>query len=399
MIGFLAKRNLLRQRARTLLTVLGLGVTTALLYDMALLAGGLRASLTSVLDEIGYELRVLPKGGLPFSSDAALPGGRALARAMSGLPGVSRAAPLWATTLHLYRAGSAPVAAFALGLDPEVQSIYRLEEGPGIPAEASGVVPLIVNRAVADSLHLAVGDTLVVSAGLEPAGQGPARPARAYVAGIAMFRLDFKAQRSVSTRLADLQRIAGREAEDPAAFVLGKLASGAPAEPVIATWKTLHPETDLYSVAELMGQVRGQLSYFRQFSLILGTVSLITSFLLILTLLTLSVNERQGEFAILRALGLRARRVVGLVLIEGLVLSLLALGPGLVLGSLASIGLDAILKTSPGIPADLSFFVFTPEALGRTVGLVLLVGTLAGAYPALLAARTDVVATLHREVT
>ena len=51
--------------------VLGLAVSTALLYDMALLARGLRASLDTVLGEIGYELRVLPRGSLPFSSEAA----------------------------------------------------------------------------------------------------------------------------------------------------------------------------------------------------------------------------------------------------------------------------------------------------------------------------------------
>ena len=98
-------------------------------------------------------------------------------------------------------------------------------------------------------------------------------------------------------------------------------------------------------------------------------------------------------------LGLPAGRVVALILIEGLCLTALAIGPGLILGSIASGGLDAILKASPGLPPDLSFFLFTPDALLRTVGLVLVTGTLAGAYPALLAARTDVVRTLHQEVT
>ena len=112
-----------------------------------------------------------------------------------------------------------------------------------------------------------------------------------------------------------------------------------------------------------------------------------------------TTNERQGEFAILRALGLPARRVVALVLVEGLALTVLAIAPGLAIGSVASLGLDAILRSSPGLPPDLSFFVFTPAALASTIALVLVTGTLAGAYPALLASRTDVVRTLHQEVT
>ena len=51
------------------------------------------------------------------------------------------------------------------------------------------------------------------------------------------------------------------------------------------------------------------------------------------------------------------------------------------------------------IKLDLSFFVFTPAALTRTAVLVLVTSTLAGAYPAWIAARTNVVLTLHREVT
>ncbi|MGH7725140.1 MAG: ABC transporter permease [Candidatus Eiseniibacteriota bacterium] len=406
MIGFLAFRSLGRQRSRTLLTVLGLLVSTALLYDMALLSTGLRTSLEHVLDQMGYELRVLPKGSLPFTSEAALPHGSRLARDLASVPGVARTMPLWATTLYLSPSSAgparpaAPVAVFALGLDPGTQTLYAVDEGPGIrAADETVLLPLIVNRSVADTLRLSVGDTVRVAIAPDAAGGTPAAPALVVIAGIATFRLDMHRQRTVSLRLPDLQKIAGRDADDPAAFVLGGLAPGADAASVVERWRGLHPETDIYSVDDLLGQVRGQLSYFRQFSLILGTVSLLVTFLLILTLLTLGVNERQGEIAILRAIGLPARRVVGLVMIEGLLLTALALGPGLALGALASTALDAILKTSPGIPADLSFFVFTPATLVRTVLLVLVSGTLAGTYPALLAARTNIVATLHREVT
>lgn len=391
MIAFLALRNLVRHRTRTLLTVLGLAVSTALLYDMALLARGLRASLDTVLGEIGYELRVLPRGSLPFSSEAALTGGRRLAAALDSLPGVAHAQPLWATTLYLSHPGTPPLAAFALGLDPGRQTLYRLERGTG--------AGLVINARLADSLAVDVGDTLLVASGVDATGIGGARGVRLPVTGVATVRFDLADQRTAVLPLADLQRLAGRADDDPASFVLGKLEPGAAAGPIVAAFRARHPETDAWSVAELLSQVRGQLSYFQQFSLILGTVSLLVTFLLILTLLTLSVNERQGEIAILRALGLPARRVVQLVLVEGMALTLLAIGPGVAIGSLASRGLDAILKASPGLPPDLSFFVFTPEALVSTFGLVLVTGTLAGAYPAFIAARTDVVRTLHQEVT
>lgn len=396
-IGFLASRHLMRGRTRTALCVLGLSISTALLYDMALLATGLRASLAQVLDQIGYELRILPTGGLPFSSEAVLPAGRVLARELEAVEGVARVVPLWATTLYLERPGGErdvrPVASLALGLDPDARTIYQVEQG----AQLSGGLAMIVNRLVADTLGVMVGDTLLASAGLDAASGRAARPVRAIVSGIAAFRMDLRQQRTVSLTLEDLQRVAGREAEDPASFLLAKLEPGADAAAVVRAMRDRHGELDVYSVAELLTQVRGQLSYFQQFSLVLGTVSLIVTFLLILTLLALSVSERQGEIAILRAVGVPSARVAGWFLLEGFVLTCLALLPGLALGTLASWTLDGILKSSPGIPPELSFFVPTPGAVLRTVLLVVVTGTLAGVYPAWLAARTNVVATLHRE--
>jgi putative ABC transport system permease protein len=401
MIGFLARRNLVRQRARTLLCVLGLGATTALLYDMALLSTGLKASLEHVLAEIGYDLRVLPKGGLPFSSEAVLPNGQALAAELDSLPGVADALPLWATTLYVGRAGQAGrlVSAFALGLDPARQTFYRIDTGRAIPdAGFADAIPIVLNSRLADSLGVTPGDTLEVVAALDASAGSGAGSARARVAGVGTFRFDLRQQRTAALRPPDLARLAGRT-DDPASFVLGRLAPGANAADVVARWKALHPETDIYEVSQLLGEIRGQLSYFQQFSLILGTVSLLVTFLLILTLLTLSVNERQGEIAILRALGLKAQRVVLLVLVEGCALALLALPLGLLAGAFAARGLDHILTSSPGLPAGLSFFVATPGALAQTSVLVLVTVALAGLYPAWLASRTNVALTLHREVT
>ena len=395
MIAFLARRNLLRQRSRTLLCVLGLAVATALLYDMALLSRGLRSSLARVLDEIGYDLRVMPRGGLPFSSEAELSGGHALAAELARVPGVADALPLWATSLYLARpeGNRRPLAAFALGLDPSRQTLYRLRAGDALRPDDTGVV---LNQRLADSLGVGPGDTLLLAAGVDLAGSP--RAVRVPVRGVAEFRLDLKSQRTLALTPAALARVAGRK-DDPAAFLLGRLAPGASGADVVAHWQKLHPETDAYEVSRLLGEIRGQLSYFQQFSLILGTVSLVVTFLLILTLLTLSVNERQGELAILRALGLAAPRVVLLVLVEGVALALLALLPGFAIGTLAARGLDAILTSSPGLPEGLSFFVPGPGAAASTAALVLGSAILAAAYPAWLASRTNVALTLHREVT
>ena len=121
------------------------------------------------------------------------------------------------------------------------------------------------------------------------------------VAGIAEYRLDLHGQRTLALAPRTLARLTGRT-DDPAVFLLGRLAPGADGAGVVAEWERRHPETDAYEVGRLIGEIRGQLSYFQQFSLILGTVSLLVTFLLILTLLTLSVTERQAYIGRVRTL-------------------------------------------------------------------------------------------------
>jgi ABC-type lipoprotein release transport system permease subunit len=61
--------------------------------------------------------------------------------------------------------------------------------------------------------------------------------------------------------------------------------------------------------------------------------------------------------------------------------------------------LDAILTSFPGLPATFSFFVPRSETL-TLAGLVLLVtGSVAGLYPAWLASKAPIAATLRAEAT
>jgi ABC-type lipoprotein release transport system permease subunit len=143
---------------------------------------------------------------------------------------------------------------------------------------------------------------------------------------------------------------------------------------------------------------RGGFTYFRQISTVLTTITLSFAVLLITVLLTVSVNQRLGEIAALRALGFSRGRVVADVLSE----SLLIVGGGgllsLPLGVLLAAALDRILKAIPGIPADVHFFVFEPAALRTHVLLLAATAIMAALYPMHVVARLPIAATLRDEV-
>jgi putative ABC transport system permease protein len=154
---------------------------------------------------------------------------------------------------------------------------------------------------------------------------------------------------------------------------------------------------EVNSVAELVGHFRQRVLYFRQLSYILGTISLIVTVLLVTTLLTISVNERLGEIATLRAIGTLRSRIVRQILAEGALLTFTGGVLGAVLGFATARYLDAILTSFPGLPAALSFFVAEPRSIALAASVLGLTGVLAGVYPAWLAGRAPIAATLRAE--
>lgn len=370
--------------------VAGVTIAGALLFDMSMLAGGLETSLADVLGQLGYEIRVVLRGTLPLATDALLPRATQVAKTIAAQPGVAWAVPVLGTNVYVEVAGRR-MAAFALGVSPELHGIVKLREGR---ADFQG---LIINPAMAHMLHLTPGDTVHLAPRISPQTGTSARMAQRRVQAIGDFVFDLSSQRTLALPLADLQTLLGLQAGE-ASFLVVKLQPGADPEDVARRIGATFPELDAFSISSLLRRAQAQLTYFNQFAIILSAVSLLVTLLLIGAVLTLALGERLGELATLRALGLPRVRLVLLVLLEGAVVAGLSVPLALLLGAAASRPLDAILRAAPGVPVDLRFFVLSPQAAIRT--LVLLVGTatIGAAYPAWVAGHLNVAMTLHREV-
>jgi putative ABC transport system permease protein len=166
-----------------------------------------------------------------------------------------------------------------------------------------------------------------------------------------------------------------------------------------AAIRAIEPGLHVFTNRELVARFSTQdFSYFRQISFVLAAITVFFAFLLVTSLLTVSVNQRFGEIAALRAIGLTRARVaaelfwhsVALVGTGGLV--------ALPVGAAVAVWLDRILKDMPGIPEAVHFFVFEPRALLLHAALIAATAVLGAAYPMWLAARLPIAATLRREV-
>lgn len=446
-----AIRNVLRHRLRTAFTVIALSIAVALLADMLMLSRGMEKTFYRVLSSVGYEVRICPLGTLPFATDAVIAESARVTRALDDDRRVERWLRVLGTTLY-----SDSTSLFAMGIDGASQSLYTVTRGDDISvARDDNLTPILLNENAALALGVVVGDAIdllaeapglsnAFAAGSSTRARGVSRaelakqsgwrstgarvgeessaksrttsPQRAVdrqdprmgfiVAGIIDIEFDLPQQRTLVLPLAAAHRLRP-ESRDTASFVLAKLRGGgatgsfAPLDEqraVAASLASQFPELSVYSIDVLMEALQGQLAYFKQFALILSTISVFTTFLLIAIVLTIGVGERRGEIAALRSMGFGRASVRAMVLGESMVLLAMGALVGSVLGWFLAGYLDRILTQSPSLPGGYRFFIPAPREIILAVLITGVAGAAAALLPAIAAARVDIPRTLHEEV-
>jgi len=398
----LAFATLRRHPTRTLLAVLGIAVAAALLLDMVMLATGMRESFRSLLLTRGYQLRVSPKGTLPFDSEATIDGATAIVAALRGNPEITAVSPALGTTLAL--PAQAFPSVFTLGLESEVQGDYVLEAGRDMPpvrdtVPASAPLPAVVNRMFLQRSGKRLGDTLTVAAGIDAQLRTTARARVVVLAGEGRFFYVPAETPVMALPLREVRALLGPAYRDRMSVAMAESRRGdsASVEAVREWIATSQPRVTAISTETAIRQVEERLSYFRQLAFVLGAISLGIGFLLVATLVTLSVNERRGEIAVLRAIGTQKGGVLRQVFLEGLMLSSAGIAGGLVLGVVTARWLNGILRDFPGLPAAFDFFLWSPEAAWKSLALLLVSGTLAGLVPAWRASSLPIIRSLRED--
>jgi putative ABC transport system permease protein len=401
----MAWATLRRHPARTTLAMLGIAVAAALLLDMVMLATGMSESFRSLLLTRGYQLRVSPKGTLPFDSEATIDGAGAIVRALRANPDVKAVSPTLGATLTID--DSRIPSAFALGLERDVQGDYTLEAGTDVTptdsvADGGTLAPLpriVVSQTFLTRAGHVIGDTLTISSGLDAQLRTAARSSRVVIGGMGRFIYVPGETPVLALDLALLRQLLGPSFRDRMSLAMAESRRGdsASVEAVRAWIATTQPRVTAISTETAIRQVEERLSYFRQLAFVLGAISLGIGFLLVATLVTLSVNERRGEIAVLRAIGTQRIGVLHQVFLEGLLLTSAGIVGGLALGLVTAEWLNGILRDFPGLPSAFDFFVWSPDAGWRALVLLLTSGTLAGLLPAWRAASIPIARALREE--
>lgn len=393
----LAQASLIRHRARTTLAVLGVAIAAAMLLDMVMLATGMRESFRQLLVSRGFQLRLAPKGTLPFDTDATIPGVSAIIATLRTNPDVREISPVLGASIHI-PVGGGDVSGSAIGIDPAVQGDYELVSGRDVTSADA----IAVNDNLLKKLGARLGDSLSVALGYDPQTRSYSGQRKLVLTGVVRFIYGANDQAGAVMRRETLETMGGsaatgRDMRDHASLFMVRVRSGADDEQVRRWIETRLPNVTAISIATAIAQVDERLSYFRQLAFILGAVSLFVGFLLVTTLVTVSVNERAGEIAVMRAIGVSRAHVVQQVVLEGVAISVAGALFGLALGLVTARYLNTILSAFPGLPMAIDFFLFQPRAAWSALGLLIVSGIGAGIYPAWRAASLPIAESLRRE--
>jgi putative ABC transport system permease protein len=250
---------------------------------------------------------------------------------------------------------------------------------PGAPARA---VAIAVERRLADSLGLAVGDTLrfgVEAGSLDRLGvvaaiyQPPPDPST-------ILRRDYR----VRLHLPDLAEITGRP--DRVDRISVGLVAGADPDTVAARLNRTAFGFRAYPSAELASESSRTFAVVSRFHRAIAVITTFASAVFLLCIMLLKVEERRMDAAVMRFIGVRRRTIFSALLLEAAAIAVVGSAMGIAVARVASAVTNRYYQRV--FETELTFSLLTPGIVAFGVGLSLILGLAAGAAASARLVRT-----------
>ncbi len=399
----IAYRDLIRNKRRTLLTLLAVALGMMILIMMSALiagivAGGLRDNIRLntghiQLREESYEIEKLSLLSRDLLQDSE--GLKARAEALSEVQ--SAAAVLWSSgVLSTVRESTGLQIS---GIDPADDFHAPIRDGmvAGEYLTADGRGQILIGKRLADDMGIEVGQRVSLTMG---SSDGQVNEDIFTVAGLFSTGFINYDQNTVIMPLAQAQAFSNSGNRASSIIIMlnnqedtAKAAAALQAPGVqVLTWEDLNA-----IILTLMEQTAGL--YYALYIIVILVVAV-----LIANTLLMSVFERTREVGILASLGMKGRQIMLMVLFEAVILALLGVAAGLVLGSgvvayLARVGIefsaDAMGSVEGMALGNTMYPAFAPSEAVTLSILMFVIVSLVSLYPAWYASRMEPVEALH----
>lgn len=401
----LAWRNIWRHRRRTVIIVLAMGLSLAMMmfydglidgFNQAIAGNAVRVLGGNVqVHAEGYRAKVDSNPLLPLEDDAAV-----VEAALSNPDVIAAARRIQTGGLISNREGAFPLN--IIGVDPEAEapvSLIAEHIVDGRYIEAADEDLVLIGKGLADALAIEVGDR-VTMVGSDINKQNRQRTMT--VVGIYDIGIPSMEKGSAYISLAEAQSLFGLRGQSTEVQItlksVGKeaavVAALTPALPgyEVESWEQTYPE--------LGSAINSKSAVMDIFSVIIVMIAGIG----ILNLLLMAIYERTREIGLLGAMGLKPRQIATAFILEGTLIGIVGALAGIGMGLMLNLGLGRVGMDYSQYAGVTEYMALISGKIYPTLGtsklaaratVVVVIAALAALIPAVIAARREPSEALH----
>ena len=387
-----AWKSLLRKKARSLLTILGIAMAAWVLVSLFGFNRGYEASLNKDIDNLGFQMLVVAKGCPYEAATLMLKGGTGLkymnediAKAVAAEPEVDGVTAMLMQVVFDPNKGETGGLAAFLGVDPVTFPKMK----SALPFKAGGwfkdpeAAEAVFGYEVAELEQREVGDLYLI----------PEKEVEVKVVGI-LERTGTQDDGTIFLPLKTVQNVFGVRELTSIGIKVKKEADMKAFEDKM--YKL--PDVQVVSLSQVKTTIMTLVSTARVMVFSIALIAILIAMMGVINTVLMSVMERRQEIGILKSMGAMAGDVFKLVWLETIILcisgGLIGTGLALITARLTDILVRGLLPYSPSgglVAIDMGLVLMT-------LGVVTAIGLASGVYPSWKAARMRPLDTIRSEV-
>lgn len=388
----IAFKNLLRKKTRTLLTILGIGLSAWVLTSLFGFNQGYESALNKDIDNMGFQVLLTAKGCPYEAATLMLKGGTGL-RYMSEAvfadilknKEVERITPMLMQAVFDPNKGESGGISAYLGIDPAtypaMKPFLKFKQGAWFTDPLARQA--VLGYEAAELEQREVGDKILV----------PEKNIEYVVAGI-LTRSGTQDDGTIFIPIQTLQKDFGQEGKVTAVGIkVFKNANTAELENKLYEL----PDVQVVSMAQVKSTIMSLVSTAKVMVFSIALIAILIAMLGVINTILMSVFERFQEIGIIKSMGAMPWDVFRMIWTETVILCTLGGAAGIGFSfALAKITDLLIRRLLPYTPTG-SLVIVNGNLALLTLGIVIVIGLLAGIYPAWRAARVRPLESIRSE--
>jgi len=364
-IGLIVK-NPFRNKTRSSLAIIGIAIGIATIVALGLVTGGLKESTQSTLKSGGAEITAIQAGTSGFQSGSI---STSRVTDIRNISGVKDTAGVLRTSAQVEGSTSSGFGGFQVnGIDSSKLYLMGIDSINGSIYSNSSTNEIILGKNAAQDLNKSVGDT------------------------ITLFGKDFKITGIFETgnfmqdggAFMPLKTLQDLTDNQKISYIAVKVNENANVTEVSQNIEnTYKDELSTTTAADQASRINQGLSFIDTATWAISLLAIVIGGVGVINTMIMSVYERTREIGVLKAVGWKSRRILGMILGESIVLTFIAAIVGIVVGI---VGVEVLLALTPSTDGVIKP-AYSIALFARALGIAFLVGIIGGIYPAYRASR------------